>query len=138
MYPYKPEYSNNLEAGIKNNFCQDRLRINVAAFLIHVEDAQVPTLLIPDAVTVTRNAGKLTSKGVELELAATPVKNWEINYNFGYTDAKYQRLKLSQNGSTVDLDGKRQVFTPNTTSSLVMQYGLDLVPHKSDQDGFAG
>ena len=131
LYPYKPEYSNNFEAGVKSNLCQNHLRINVAAFLIHVTDAQIPTLLVPDAVTVTRNAGKLSSKGVELELAATPAKDWEISYNFGFTDAKYQRLKLSQNGSAVDLDGKRQVFTPNTTSALVVQYSAALVPHKA-------
>lgn len=42
----------------------------------------MPTLLLPDAVTVTKNAGKLTSKGIELELAATPVKGLQVIYNF--------------------------------------------------------
>ena len=98
----------------------------MAVFLTAVTDAQVPTLVLPDAITVTRNAGELTSKGGELELAATPVKGLQVEYNFGYTNAEYKTLKLSQNGSVVDLDGKKQIFTPETTSMLALQYGYDL------------
>ncbi len=127
LFPYKPEYSNNIELGIKNIFCKNRLHLNIAAFITYVNDAQVPTLILPDAITVTRNAGKLTSKGIELEIAATPLKGLQVDYNFGYTDAMYKNLKLSQNGSAVNLDGKKQIFTPNVTSMLAMQYSFDLL-----------
>jgi iron complex outermembrane receptor protein len=126
LYPYDPEYSNNIEVGIKNDFFKSRLHLNIAAFLAHVNDAQVPTLILPDAITVTRNAGKLISKGVELELAATPAKGLQADYNFGYTHAAYKNLKLSQNGSSVNLDGKKQIFTPEVTSLLALQYSYEL------------
>ncbi len=126
LYPYKPEYSNNIEAGIKNNLFNNRLQLNVTAFLTYVTDAQVPTLLLPDAVTVTKNAGELTSKGIELEIASTPIKGLQVDYNFGYTDATYKNLKLAQNGSAVNLDGKKQIFTPESTSMLALQYGYGL------------
>ncbi|HEY1871459.1 MAG TPA: TonB-dependent receptor, partial [Chitinophagaceae bacterium] len=122
LYPYKPEYSNNIEAGIKNSFYHDRLQLNITAFYTHVNDAQVPTLILPDAITVTKNTGKLNSKGVEVELATTPVKGLQIGYNFGYTDAVYKSLKISQNGEAVDLNGKKQIFTPAITSMLAAQY----------------
>ncbi len=122
LYPYKPEYSNNIEAGIKNSFYHDKLQLNITAFYTHVTDAQVPTLILPDAITVTKNTGKLNSKGAELEIAATPVKGLQLNYNFGYTDAKYKSLKISQNGEAVDLNGKKQIFTPDVTSLLAAQY----------------
>ena len=122
LYPYKPEYSNNFEAGIKNTFFKDRVRLNLAVFYTRVNDAQVPTLILPDAITVTKNTGKLSSKGAELELSATPLKGLQFNYNFGYTDAKYTSLKISQNGSSVDLNGKKQIFTPDITSMLAVQY----------------
>ncbi len=130
LYPYKPEYSNNLEIGIKNNFFDNRLRLNMAFFLTQVTDVQVPTLILPDAITITRNAGKLNSKGAELELATTPLKGLEIEYNFGFTDATYKTLKLSQNGASVDLAGKKQVFTPDITSMLAAQYSLNLSTRK--------
>lgn len=123
LHPYKPEYSDNVEIGIKNNLFSNRLYLNFAAFYTVVKDAQVPTLIVPDAVTITRNAGKLTSKGVELEISSFPVKGLQAIYNVGFTDAEYKTLKLSQNGSSVDLAGKKQIFTPETTSMLALQYG---------------
>jgi len=126
LFPYKPEYSDNYEIGLKNSLLNHRLRVNLSLFYTLVSDAQVPTLILPDAITITRNAGKLNSKGAELELSAIAAKGLEVDYNFGYTDAKYKTLKLSQNGSEQDFDGNRQVFTPDYTSSLAAQYSYDL------------
>jgi iron complex outermembrane receptor protein len=126
LYPYKPEYSNNIEAGVKNSFYHDRLQLNVTAFYTHVNDAQVPTLILPEAITVTKNTGKLNSKGIEFELATTPVKGLQIGYNFGYTDAVFKSLKISQNGEEVDLNGKKQIFTPDITSMLAAQYAYTI------------
>jgi iron complex outermembrane receptor protein len=126
LFAFKPEYSDNYEIGLKNNFLNNRLRANLAFFYTLVSDAQVPTLVLPDAITITRNAGKLDAKGVELELSSILTKGLEIDYNFGYTDAKYKTLKLSQNGSEEDLGGNRQVFTPSTTSALAAQYSYGL------------
>lgn len=126
LYVYKPEYSNNFELGSKNQFLENRMRLNLTVFYTQVTNAQVPTLILPDAITVTRNAGKLSSKGAELELAATPLKNLEVNYSFGYTDAKYTTLLASSQQTVVNLNGNRQVFTPAVTSMLALQYGHDL------------
>jgi iron complex outermembrane receptor protein len=122
LYPYKPEYSNNFEAGVKNTFLNNRLRFNATLFVTTITDAQVPTLILPQAITVTKNTGKLTSKGVEIEVAAAPAKGFEINYNFGYTDAKYTSLKVPQDGQVVDLNGNKQIYTPDITSMLAAQY----------------
>ena len=128
LYAYKPEYSNNFELGIKNTFLENRARANISFFYTTITDAQVPTLVLPSAITVTKNAGSLTSKGMDAELAATVLKGLEATYNFGYTDAKYTKLKLSQNGSETDLSGNRQIFTPDITSLLAMQYSISLIP----------
>ncbi len=130
LYPYKPEYSNSFEAGLKNMFWQNKLRMNITLFYTKVTDAQVPTLVLPDAITVTRNAGELSSKGMELELSSTPVKNLQVDYNFGYTDAEYTTLKIPQNGTEVNLAGKKQLFTPATTSMLAAQYNWQIIESK--------
>lgn len=126
LVSYKPEYSNNFEIGSKNTFLDNLLTVNVSAFYIRLIDAQVPVLILPDAVTITRNAGKLTSKGVEAELSARPFKGFNIDYNLGYNDAKYTSLQLPQNGTTVNLDGNRQLYTPNLTSMLALQYSYEV------------
>ena len=125
LYSYQPEYSNNFEAGIKNTFFKKRLLINFTAFYTTVTNAQVPTLILPDAVTITRNTGELKSKGAELETSAL-LAGFQLDYNFGYTDANYTNLKLAQNGSEVDLKGKKQIFTPDVTSMFATQYSISL------------
>ncbi|HWB28647.1 MAG TPA: TonB-dependent receptor [Chitinophagaceae bacterium] len=124
LYAYKPEYSNNFEVGIKNTLLDSRLKLDVALFYTTITNAQVPTLVLPSAITVTKNAGGLTSKGIDAEIAATPVKGLEATYNLGYTHARYTILKLSSNGSEENLKGNRQVFTPDVTSMLALQYSL--------------
>lgn len=126
LFAFKPEHSNNYELGLKNQFLNKRLQLNMAFFFIEVNDAQVPTLVLPQAVTVTRNAGKLTSKGFELEAAATLLTGLELNYSFGYTNASYSTLDVPQNGIEVSYKGNKQIFTPELTSMLALQYNYDL------------
>ncbi|HEY2584034.1 MAG TPA: TonB-dependent receptor [Mucilaginibacter sp.] len=126
LYDYKPEYSNNFEVGTKNTFWDKRIRLNVAVFYILVNDAQVPTLLLPDAITVTQNAGKLKSEGAELQFASTPVKGLEFDYNFGYTHARYTNLNIPVNGNVESLSGNHQIFTPDVTSATAVQYSYHL------------
>lgn len=126
LYPYNPEYSNNIEAGIKNSLLENRLSVNVTLFVTYVRDAQVPTLVLPAAIVVTKNAGKLESKGAEVELLFKPVKGLQLEYNAGFTNAKYQTLKVPGDGGEVNLEGKKQIFTPASTSMFAAQYGFDL------------
>ncbi|MEJ7588972.1 MAG: TonB-dependent receptor [Ferruginibacter sp.] len=133
LYPYNPEYSNNIELGLKNNFLNNRFSLNITAFLTHVNNAQVPTLVLPEAITVTRNTGSLTSKGAELELSFKPVKGLQAEYSFGYTDATYKSLKISSNGQEVNLEGKKQIFTPDVTSMFTLQYSYLLIASKQIQ-----
>lgn len=126
LFSYKPEYSDSYEAGLKNNFGNNRLFLAFAFFYTRVANAQVPALVLPEAITITKNAGKLHSRGIELELLSKPVRGLEIDYNFGYTRATFGTLKLSRNGTEQDFDGNRQVFTPATTSVLAVQYSVDL------------
>lgn len=125
LYKFDPEYSNTIEVIYKQVFFKNRLRTTLATFYTVANDVQVPTLVLPDAITVTRNAGKLVSKGIEAEISAS-INKFQLEYNIGYTDASYKTLKLSTSGGEVNLNGNRQIFTPQTTSMLAMQYNLSL------------
>ena len=107
---YLPEHSNNYEAGIKNTFLNNTLKLNIALFYIHVKDAQVPTLVLPDAITIIKNTGVLTSKGIETEITYAPLKGLVIQYNGGVTNA------------LIEANSKRPVFTPDYTSAITVQY----------------
>ena len=76
-------------------------------------------LVLPEGLVFTRNAGKLHSKGVELELGIKPLKNFELHYNARLTDAQYQDLVIPEVST---IENKRQLFTPRNTSMLSARY----------------
>jgi iron complex outermembrane receptor protein len=121
---YLPEYSNNFETGIKNNWLNNKLILNIALFYTKVTDAQVPSLILPDAITITKNTGQLSSKGVEAELMFIPTKGVLLQYAFGTTSASYDKLEIASQGASVNLAGKRPIFTPSSTSLLAAQYSF--------------
>lgn len=123
LFAFGPESSDNLEAGWKLRTAENRFRMGVYAFLSRVTDVQTPTLLLPDAVTVTRNTGDLRSHGMELEMEAVPVRGLEMRLAGGFTDARYRRLLLSVDGEEKDLKGNRQILTPSHTLMTSAQYG---------------
>ncbi len=126
---YKPEYSNNFELGLKNNLFNNHARLNITIFYTQLVDAQVPTLILPDAITVTQNKGKLHSKGVELEFTAKANQHLSIDYNAGITNANFDALELSQNGASNNLKGNKQIFTPDMVSMLALQYDKAINSH---------
>ena len=126
LYEFKPEYSNNYELGTKNAFFENKLLLNATLFYTEVTDVQVPTLVMPDGVIVTRNTGKMRSKGLELELKALLTTGLELNYDLGLTDAKYESLLIARDGSEVNLKDNKQIYTPEVTSMLALQYNSHL------------
>ncbi|MFN7687065.1 MAG: TonB-dependent receptor [Sphingobacteriales bacterium] len=133
LAPYDPEFSNNIELGWKQSWNNQRYRLNANLFYTFVNSVQTPTLILPDAVTVIRNAGKLNSKGAELEFAATPIKGFELVLNGGLSDAKYTELTIPKDGQAIDFSGNKQIFTPAYTAMGVAQYTY----HLSSQVSFS-
>jgi iron complex outermembrane receptor protein len=119
---YKPEYSNNIELGLKNTLFNNHARLNLTVFYTRLVDAQVPTLILPDAITIIQNRGKLNSKGIELEFTAQANTHLSIDYNAGITNAKFETLEIAQNGNANILNGNKQIFTPDLVSNLALQY----------------
>jgi iron complex outermembrane recepter protein len=119
---YEPEHSNNFEIGSKHQLFNNRLQLSLAGFLTNVKDIQVPTLILPDAITVISNAAKLRSKGAEAEVATIVFKGLSLNYSFGYTDAEYMNASAYINGKTQNLEGKKQIYTPVVTSMLGVSF----------------
>jgi iron complex outermembrane receptor protein len=125
---YLPEYSINFETGIKNNWFNNKLILNIAFFYTKITNAQVPSLVLPDAITIIKNTGQLTSKGIEAEIFAIPAKGLLLQYSFGTTNASFDKLDIASQGATVNLVGKRPIFSPNATSLLAAQYSYPLHP----------
>ena len=138
LRPFDPEYSDNVEIGTKSVLLDRRLELNVAAFYTRVHDAQVPTLVLPDAITVTANTGRMESMGLELEATARVVRNLSLWGNAAFTHARYLDLNTAGEEGNVQLKGNRPVFTPDWTGFLGAQYVLPIGTSQQLQLGVYG
>ena len=93
--PTDEEENNTFEIGLKSEFNDGRVRLNVALFHNEIEDMQ-RELNLPDAdVAVlqgTINAGDVTIDGVEIDIIALLTDRFSINASFGFQDGDYDSL----------------------------------------------
>ena len=111
---YEPEFTWNYEIGIKSDWFDNRLRVNLALFYIDWIDMQVEIPTAGGTAVYIDNAGEATSQGVELEVAARPAPGLEILAGGAYTDARY---KDYTSGANV-YDDNRIMDSPEYTLHL--------------------
>lgn len=123
---FGPEYSTNYELGAKTTAWDNRFRCNAAVFLSKFDDFQVMTFIgtnVEDLLMIVKNAGKVTTKGIELELSAVPISGFNISTGFGYTDARYDVFK-NGGGLGVHYDGNRLMLAPKITFNFAANYSF--------------
>jgi len=121
---FDPEYVWSYEIGLKSEWLDRRLLLNLAAFYNDYTDIQLTSVRAVEGliVVVTENAGEARIQGMEVELAAQPLEPLTIRAGVGYTDAEYTELAP---GATVTLDSDL-VKVPEWTGSLAVDLSLPL------------
>lgn len=105
---YEPENLSAYELGIKNRFFDDRLQLNVELFNWTYRNLQQQVFdILPIGVPsiVTRNAGKATLRGVDIDLQAAitsqDVASLQVEYNHNKNDDfQYDSIQLGQTTCT--------------------------------------
>lgn len=92
--PYGVERADNYEVGIKSEWLDHKLRVNLNGFYTNYTGLQrslvTPTSTSASGVTtVTTNAADLTSYGFELETAYKPIEQLTLFANLGWDRAYY-------------------------------------------------
>ena len=94
--PVEPEEATSFELGFKSRMFDNRLALNVSAFLTYFENfqAQVRDLENPESVVAFRldNAGELETRGVEFEFQAQPIDALSINGSVLFNRAVYNEF----------------------------------------------
>ena len=121
--PYNPVIATNYEVGIKGEpfpFLQEELTL----FNTEYKDltAQVSEVTNAGFSTITENAGKARSYGLEWESRARLGYGFLFNTSIGYDDAKYTEVKA---GSSLKVDDT-PALTPKWTISAGPAYNLAL------------
>jgi iron complex outermembrane receptor protein len=85
---YKPERVKGWEAGVKGRFFDDTLNADLALYTYGISDLQVQ-VTTNGTVQELKNAGKVSSKGVELGLNYRPIKAFSLYGNVAYARGRY-------------------------------------------------
>lgn len=94
---FQPESVDNYELGLKSEWLEHRLRVNVTGYYYKYDNLQSLTLvtqpgaLVPSYVTQTGNA---TGKGVDFEVLAVPVTNLTLSLVGGYIDTTWDKREI--------------------------------------------
>ena len=118
-----PETSNAYEIGLKNSLFNGRLVFNIAAFLAQYDNFQAnnPDLIAGVVVTRFTNAGRVSTRGVEVDATWRPVRDLNVNGGFAWTDAHVDAFNAPL-GATVIPSGTPLAFAPRFKGNLSADY----------------
>jgi iron complex outermembrane receptor protein len=111
----KPETSDAFEAGLKSSLLGNRLIANFDVFKQSFDDYQANFASEVDGGITTRliNAGEVSTRGVEGDLTARPVRNVDLGVNFAYTDARVDEFACPPGATTTcNINGEPLPFSP--------------------------
>lgn len=130
--PYNPEKVDTFEVGVKADFLDRHLRLNLAAFTTNYRDMQVAQIYFDPATNVQGNrilnAAASRIRGFELEAQAIPVEGLTLRGSLAYLDAKYKEFLYFDpvSGKFTQLAGRALQNAPRWSSTLGANYTYKL------------
>ena len=116
MLSFDPETSWTYELGGRYDMLNSKLSLNYALFYSRVNDIQIIKLTRQGTSGRTvENAGKSESKGFELSLKYSPVRNFSLYGDYGFTDARFTDYEFD-NG---EVDGGGNPIMDNYNNNFI-------------------
>ncbi len=121
--PAEEETVTSYELGMKSEWFDRRLRVNVATFLSRYADMQQFPYVAGESTAV--NVGDTDLRGLELEAVARPAEALTLGLSYGYLD--YDIKSFVYGG--IDVANRATLaFTPRNSASAHLEYSLPLTP----------
>lgn len=98
IQPFFAEKVWSYEAGLRSDWLDGTLRMNLTAFIADVSDFQLPSAFVRadgSIAFITRNFADLENKGLEAEFIYAPTDGLTLFANLGFQDAEYKNLDPS-------------------------------------------
>ncbi|MDP3748642.1 MAG: TonB-dependent receptor [Phenylobacterium sp.] len=86
----KPETSTHFEIGSKSQLLDRKLTVNVSAYNTDFKDFQAQSIDFTTLSFLLQNAGKLRTRGAEVQVIARPTSRLTLNAGVAYTDARFR------------------------------------------------
>jgi len=148
---YNPEYITAYTIGSKNTFFNNRLQVNLEAFMWRYRDQLITYFTVDNngvLINATQNVGRSDINGFDVDVVARPFPNTTLSGKVQYLDTEYQDLTLitapprtnygcpgGPNGSTTntgapvfefDCSGMPLLYSPTWTVNLGAEQIFDV------------
>ena len=123
--PVAPEKVDQYEAGLKTQFAQNRVRVNLAGFYSNYTDIQLQSVVSDPNLGLLINlvnAGKARIFGVEAEVTARPIPALELGLSGGYLNSKITSIDPAIAAATGVRAGNRLKKSPDWNFTATAQY----------------
>jgi iron complex outermembrane receptor protein len=134
--PFAPEHVNAYEVGLKSQWFDDTVLLNLAVFRADYTNLQVAVNINTggNIRSLVQNAATSRSQGAELEAQWAVTRNFRLSANASYDDAHYVRypnvtptqLQILNSQAVQDLSGRPTYFAPRWSGSLSGSYRAQL------------
>ena len=109
------------EIGLQYDNPDEDLRIGLRAFWDQIDDYQFNQSVPFSTDFAVVNADEVTSRGMELDLAWTPIERLTIRSSLGYVNAEFDSYSAFGN----NFNGKEVPFVPEYTGSTGIRYDFE-------------
>lgn len=133
---FRPEIVTSYEIGLKTSLLDNKLTANIAGFRANYADLQRAFYRIEPSGLIVNDTFNTaaTINGIEIELAARPVRELTFTASYGYQDATYDNypnapvasylvaIPAGQSTVTTNLTGQTLPFVPKHSVVLTAEY----------------
>lgn len=135
---YRPDFVESNEIGLKGNFLNNRLQLNMAMYTQTWDDFQLSRIDPSVSVlTLTDNLGNAESNGIEGDARFLINENWDMSFAFSFIDAKltddyWVRESDRLAGAAPNAPSGRELpRVPETKWNVTSRYNFDVSGYRS-------
>jgi iron complex outermembrane receptor protein len=118
--PFNPEYVWSYEAGIKSDWFDRTVRLNLTGF--HANYSQLQVRANVGEFLSVYNAGSAKINGVELQSGFRPLEGLDLGFNAAWLDAQYTQYAYTTDGVVTDFSGQTLSRAPKWDLTGNVQY----------------
>jgi len=127
--PIDEELSDSFEIGIKSQFWDRRVQLNVSAFTVEYDGFQANNFVLLNGAVVSNltNAGTVKSEGFEADLVVAPVDGLTLRASAAYADARVKEFNPNPlTNAPSAINGTQLPLAPKFVYTLGGDYERDL------------
>jgi outer membrane receptor for ferric coprogen and ferric-rhodotorulic acid len=119
----EPETQRSLVMGVRADALGGKAAFGIDGFFVDFYNQ--PVQAMSGGTAVLRSVGQQRYKGIDVDGALRPAKDWTVKASVTWNDARYRDFLTDIDGTPTQLAGKHQVLTPSLGGNAGLIYAAE-------------